>query len=121
MKRIIISFIAFFLLLCIPMAMQSKRSTPILLDDDNTATGIHGYVEDSLTHNRLANVSITLLRNGKPLKFTRTKEDGTFVLSITESKPTTNCRPRLWGIKRQKHRFHREKKPSSVWLQQLLS
>ena len=63
MKRIIISFIAFFLLLCIPMAMQSKRSTPILLDDDNTATGIHGYVEDSLTHNRLANVSITLLRN----------------------------------------------------------
>lgn len=29
MKRIIISFIAFFLLLCIPMAMQSKRSTPI--------------------------------------------------------------------------------------------
>lgn len=82
---------------------------------------ISGYVEDSLTHNRLANVSITLLRNGKPLKFTRTKEDGTFVLSITKSKPTTNCRPRLWGIKRQKHRFHREKKPSSVWLQQLLS
>ena len=48
MKRIIISFIAFFLLFCIPMAMQSKRNTPILLDDDNTVTGIHGYVEDSL-------------------------------------------------------------------------
>ena len=29
---------------------------------------ISGYVEDSLTHNRLANVSVTLLRNGKPLK-----------------------------------------------------
>ena len=26
---------------------------------------ISGYVEDSLTHNRLANVSVTLLRNGK--------------------------------------------------------
>ena len=25
---------------------------------------ISGYVEDSLTHNRLANVSVTLLRNG---------------------------------------------------------
>ena len=31
---------------------------------------INGYVEDSLTHNRLTNVSVTLLRNGKPLKFT---------------------------------------------------
>ena len=39
---------------------------------------ISGYVEDSLTHNRLTNVSVTLLRNGKPLKFTRSKEDGTF-------------------------------------------
>ena len=46
MKKIIIGFITFFLLFCIPMAMQSKRNTPILLDDDNTATGIHGYVED---------------------------------------------------------------------------
>ena len=34
---------------------------------------ISGYVEDSLTHNRLTNVSVTLLRNGKPLKFTRSK------------------------------------------------
>ena len=118
MKKIIIGFITFFLLFCIPMAMQSKRNTPILLDDDNTATGIHGYVEDSLTHNRLANVSITLLRNGKPLKFTRTKEDGTFVFPTTEKQATTSCKPRLWGIKRQKHRFHREKKPSSVWLPQ---
>ena len=121
MKKIIISFIAFFLLFCIPMAMQSKRNTPILLDDDNTATGIHGYVEDSLTHNRLANVSITLLRNGKPLKFTRTKEDGTFVLPITEKQANDKLQATFMGYKRQKHRFHREKKPSSVWLQQLLS
>ena len=102
MKRIIISFIALFLLFCIPMAMQSKRNTPILLDDDNTATGIHGYVEDSLTHNRLANVSITLLRNGKPLKFTRTKEDGTFVLPITEKQANDKLQATFMGYKKTK-------------------
>lgn len=121
MKRIIISFIAFFLLFCIPMAMQSKRNTPILLDDDNTATGIHGYVEDSLTHNRLANVSITLLRNGKPLKFTRSKEDGTFLIPIAQKQTGDMLQASYMGYKKQKRRFHREKKPSSVWLQQLLS
>ena len=102
MKKIIISFITFFLLFCIPMAMQSKRNTPILLDDDNTATGIHGYVEDSLTHNRLANVSITLLRNGKPLKFTRTKEDGTFVLPITEKQANDKLQATFMGYKKTK-------------------
>ena len=102
MKKIIISFIAFFLLFCIPMAMQSKRNNPILLDDDNTATGIHGYVEDSLTHNRLANVSITLLRNGKPLKFTRTKEDGTFVLPITEKQANDKLQATFMGYKKTK-------------------
>ena len=102
MKKIIISIIAFFLLFCIPMAMQSKRNTPILLDDDNTATGIHGYVEDSLTHNRLANVSITLLRNGKPLKFTRTKEDGTFVFPITEKQANDKLQATFMGYKKTK-------------------
>ena len=102
MKKIIIGFITFFLLFCIPMAMQSKRNTPILLDDDNTATGIHGYVEDSLTHNRLANVSITLLRNGKPLKFTRTKEDGTFVLPITEKQANDKLQTTFMGYKKTK-------------------
>ena len=58
MKKIIISFIAFFLLFCTPMAMQSKRNTPILLDDNNTATGIHGYVEDSLTHNQIGRAHV---------------------------------------------------------------
>ena len=102
MKKIIISIIAFFLLFCIPMAMQSKRNTPILLDDDNTATGIHGYVEDSLTHNRLANVSITLLRNGKPLKFTRTKEDGTFLISIAQKQTGDMLQASYMGYKKQK-------------------
>ena len=102
MKKIIIGFITFFLLFCIPMAMQSKRNTPILLDDDNTATGIHGYVEDSLTHNRLANVSITLLRNGKPLKFTRTKEDGTFVFPSTEKQANDKLQATFMGYKKTK-------------------
>ena len=102
MKKIIIGFITFFLLFCIPMAMQSKRNTPILLDDDNTATVIHGYVEDSLTHNRLANVSITLLRNGKPLKFTRTKEDGTFVFPTTEKQANDKLQATFMGYKKTK-------------------
>ena len=102
MKKIIIGFITFFLLLCIPMAMQGKRNTPVLLDDDNTATGIHGYVEDSLTHNRLANVSITLLRNGKPLKFTRTKEDGTFVFPTTEKQANDKLQATFMGYKKTK-------------------
>ena len=102
MKKIFIGYITFFLLLCIPMAMQGKRNTPILLDDDNTATGIHGYVEDSLTHNRLANVSITLLRNGKPLKFTRTKEDGTFVFPTTEKQANDKLQATFMGYKKTK-------------------
>ena len=67
MKKIIISFIAFFLLFCIPMAMQSKRNTPILLDDDNTATGIHGYVEDSSIFGKITAI--------EPLKISRSISD----------------------------------------------
>jgi hypothetical protein len=63
---------------------------------------ISGYVEDSLTHNRLANVSITLLRNGKPLKFTRTKEDGTFVLPITEKQANDKLQATFMGYKKTK-------------------
>lgn len=82
---------------------------------------ISGYVEDSLTHNRLTNVSVTLLRNGKPLKFTRTKEDGTFLIPIAQKETGDMLQASYMGYKKQKRRFHREKKPSSVWLQQLLS
>lgn len=82
---------------------------------------ISGYVEDSLTHNRLANVSVTLLRNGKPLKFTRSKEDGTFLIPIAQKQASDMLQATYMGYKKQKRRFHREKKPSSVWLQQLLS
>ena len=55
-----------------------------------------------MTHNRLANVSITLLRNGKPLKFTRTKEDGTFVLSITEKQANDKLQATFMGYKKTK-------------------
>ncbi len=67
-----------------PFNLSKKNYDPMRLDDGDTSTEIRGYVEDSLTHNRLNNVSVTFLRNGKPLKFTRTKEDGTFVLSISD-------------------------------------
>ena len=102
MKRFFTVFIAFFLLLCIPMAVQGKRNTPNLLDEDKTSTEICGYVEDSLTHNRLANVSITLLRNGKPLKFTRTTEDGTFVLPISEKQANDRLQATFMGYKKTK-------------------
>ena len=103
MKRVFTDFIAFFFLLCMPMAMQGKKiAFPLIHDDDITATEIKGYVEDSLTHNRLANVSITLLRNGKPLKFTRTKEDGTFVLPIAEKQANDRLQATFMGYKKTK-------------------
>ena len=102
MKRVFTDFIAFFFLLCMPMAMQGKKITSPLIHDDITATEIKGYVEDSLTHNRLANVSITLLRNGKPLKFTRTKEDGTFVLPIAEKQANDRLQATFMGYKKTK-------------------
>ena len=63
---------------------------------------ISGYVEDSLTHNRLAKVSVTLLRNGKPLKFTRSKEDGTFSLSVAEKQASDMLQATCMGYKKQK-------------------
>ena len=110
MKRVFTDFIAFFFLLCMPMVMQGKKMTsPMILDDGDTPTEIHGYVEDSLTHNRLANVSITLLRNGKPLKFTRTKEDGTFVLPIAEKQANDRLQATFMGYKKTKTAISSEK------------
>ena len=60
---------------------------------------ISGYVEDSLTHNRLANVSVTLLRNGKPLKFTRSKEDGTFLIPIAQKQASDMLQATYMGYK----------------------
>ncbi len=65
-------------------------------------TEIQGFVEDSLTHNRLANVSVTLLRNGKPLKFTRTKKDGTFSIPIAEKLSGDMLQATSMGYKKQK-------------------
>ncbi|MDU6447823.1 MAG: hypothetical protein E6544_00705 [Prevotella sp.] len=64
---------------------------------------ISGYVEDSLTHNRLANVSVTLLRNGKPLKFTRSKEDGTFLIPIAQKQASDMLQATYMGYKKQKN------------------
>ena len=63
---------------------------------------ISGYVEDSLTHNRLTNVSVTLLRNGKPLKFTRSKGDGTFLIPIAQKQTGDMLQASYMGYKKQK-------------------
>ena len=70
---------------------------------------ISGYVEDSLTHNRLTNVSVTLLRNGKPLKFTRSKEDGTFLIPIAQKQTGDMLQASYMGYKKQKKAVSSEK------------
>lgn len=70
---------------------------------------ISGYVEDSLTHNRLTNVSVTLLRKGKPLKFTRSKGDGTFLISIAQKQTGDMLQASYMGYKKQKRRFHQKR------------
>ena len=103
MKRILTACIISCFLLCIPMVLQGKNSICVAPPDDgNTPIEIRGYVEDSLTHKRIAGVSVTLLRNGKPLKFTRTKEDGTFVLPVTEKHTGDLLQATCMGYKKQK-------------------
>ena len=110
MKRIITAFMFLFFLLCISMAMQGKKCFYAMSSNDDTPTNeIHGYVEDSITHNRIANASVTLLRNGKPLKFTKTKEDGTFVLSIPEKHAGDMLQATCMGYKKQKTMVSSEK------------
>ncbi len=93
----------FCFLFCIPLAMQGKiLDVSTHVAGDNTPTEIRGHVEDSLTHNRLAGVSVTLFRNGKPLKFTRTKEDGAFVFSLTGKQQGDMLQATYMGYKKQK-------------------
>ncbi len=113
-KSIATRFFVLVLLLCTPMSMQGKRNFPMQLDDGDTPAEIRGYVEDSLTHYRLNNVSVTFLRNGKPLKFTRTKEDGTFSISVTEKQAGDLLQTTCMGYKSKKRRFHRAKRPLST-------
>ena len=89
MKRIVAAFITMLWLLAVPTTLQAQ-------------TEISGYVEDSLSHNRLPNVSITLLRNGKPLKFTRSKADGSFTLSVDERHVADMLQATCMGYKKTK-------------------
>jgi hypothetical protein len=84
-----------FLLLCLPLTAQGKN-----IDDKKVE--ISGCVEDSATHNRLANASVTLLRGGKPLKFARTKDDGTFTITIAERQPNDSLQATLIGYRKQR-------------------
>ncbi|MCH4147064.1 MAG: carboxypeptidase-like regulatory domain-containing protein [Prevotella sp.] len=43
---------------------------------------VKGYIVDSATQERLPSASVSLLREGKPLKFTRTDASGFFVISV---------------------------------------
>ena len=45
-------------------------------------TAVRGVVEDSATHERLANASVTYLRKDKTLKFARTDKQGQFAINI---------------------------------------
>ena len=45
-------------------------------------TTVKGVVEDSATHQRLANASVTYLRKGKTLKFARTDKQGQFAITV---------------------------------------
>lgn len=83
-------------LLCLPFALQGKTT------DNDDKHQISGYVEDSLTHSRLANVSVTLLRGGKPITFTRTKADGSFVITVDRSVPNDTLQTAAMGYKKQK-------------------
>lgn len=65
-------------------------------------TEISGYTEDSITHSRLGNVSITLLRNGKPVKFARTKADGTFTITTAQKQQTDTLTATCMGYKKQR-------------------
>ena len=89
MKRIVAAFITMLWMLAVPTVLQAQ-------------TEISGYVEDSLSHNRLPNVSITLLRNGKPIKFTRSKADGSFVLSVDERHVGDMLQATCMGYKKTK-------------------
>lgn len=84
-----------FLLLCLPLTAQGKN-----IDDKKVE--ISGCVEDSATHNRLANASVTLLRGGKPLKFAHTKADGTFTITIAERQPNDSLQATLIGYRKQR-------------------
>ena len=84
-----------FLLLCLPLTAQGKNV-------DDKKVEISGCVEDSATHNRLANASVTLLRGGKPLKFARTKADGTFTITIAERQPNDSLQATLIGYRKQR-------------------
>lgn len=89
MKRIVAAFITMLWMLAVPTVLQAQ-------------TEISGYVEDSLSHNRLPNVSITLLRNGKPIKFSRSKVDGSFVLSVDERHVGDMLQATCMGYKKTK-------------------
>ena len=99
MKRILTVLIGLLLLLAVPMGAWGSVSISV---NDDTPVEIRGCVVDSLTQSAIAGASITLLRNGKPLKFTRTAADGTFVISVAERQTGDMLQATCMGYKKQK-------------------
>ena len=95
--KIVAAFITMLWMLAVPTVLAFTNQK------------ISGYVEDSLSHNRLPNVSITLLRNGKPIKFTRSKTDGSFVLSVDERHVGDMLQTCCMGYKKTKTSIFRAK------------
>lgn len=65
-------------------------------------TEIRGYVEDSLSHERLPSVSVTLYRDGKPIKFVRSQNDGRFVIAVAEQKEGDQLQASYMGYKKRR-------------------
>ncbi len=102
MKNIFTLLAVLLLLPIIPMGVQRANAGAITFTPVDAPIEIKGYVEDSLTHSAIAGASITLLRNGKPIKFTRTAADGSFVIAVTEQQPGDMLQTTCMGYRKQK-------------------
>ncbi len=103
MNRIFTVFIGLLLLITIPVSAWDKSGVEgMIANDDTPAAAIKGYVVDSLTQSPIAGASITLLRNGKPLKFTRTAADGSFTIAVAEIQPSDILQATCMGYTKQK-------------------
>jgi hypothetical protein len=63
---------------------------------------VRGVVEDSTTHERLAGVSVQLLRAGKPVQFVRTDGDGKFTFTVQNRTNDDELQATAMGYRKKK-------------------
>lgn len=63
-------------------------------------TTVEGFVDDSVSHDRLAGASVTLIRVGKPLRFTRTDARGHFSIRVTDVLPGDSLQAACLGYRK---------------------